>query len=555
MEDKLNMIKRYEKGEKVSMIARVLGLPRSTVSTIIHDRQRILAYVTGKAPSAKTAVISVKRGQIFDEMERLLTLWIEHQTHERIPTSQVLMQEKAKSLFQDLLKKYPDEKDTTFIASSGWFARFKRRFSLHNIKIQGEAAFADPIAIEEFPITLQKIIEAEGFLPEQIFNVDETGLFWKRLPDRSFISKEEMTMPGYKVAKERLTLMLGGNCTGDFKLKPLLVYHAANPRALKNIPKASLPVIWMNNIKAWVTVVIFEEWFIYHFIPAVKNYCREKNIPFKVLLILDNAPGHPTNLGDFNPNVKVLYLPSSLIQPMDQGVMTLFKRYYLRRTLRQAVDATSEEDGVNLRQFWKNYNIYQAVLNISAAWSEVTQSAMNEVWKYLCPQFVNDFKWFDTPVSDLSKNLVSLSADLEMELEEEDFESLIEADKQPLSNEDLIALGEQRGEDEVFPEPEPRKFSVAEMQKGFYHLSKCLAIFEAQDPNAERFAKIMNGTNDLFLAYRTILNERKKCTIQGTLDQFPVKVEKRKLLESSQKSQLRLFCRRYTKFKVNNKIL
>uniref|UniRef100_UPI00358EB093 tigger transposable element-derived protein 1-like n=1 Tax=Myxine glutinosa TaxID=7769 RepID=UPI00358EB093 len=156
MEDKLNLIKRYEKGEKVSVIAHALELPRSTVSTIIHDRERILAYVTEKAPSAKTAVMNVKRVQIFDEMERFLSLWIECQTHEHIQTSQLLIQEKAKSLFQDLLNKYPKDKDTTFVASSGWFARFKRRFSLHNVKIQGEAAAADTVAAEEFPASLKK---------------------------------------------------------------------------------------------------------------------------------------------------------------------------------------------------------------------------------------------------------------------------------------------------------------------------------------------------------------------------------------------------------------
>jgi len=122
------------------------------------------------------------------------------------------------------------------------------------MKVQGESASTDVVASAEFPATLENITEESGFLPQQIFNVDETGLFWKQMPDRSFIAKEEKTSPGFKVAKDRLTLMLGGNCLGDFKLKPLLVYNAQNLQALKNIPKASLPVIRMSNTKAWVTV-------------------------------------------------------------------------------------------------------------------------------------------------------------------------------------------------------------------------------------------------------------------------------------------------------------
>lgn len=42
-------------------------------------------------------------------------------------------------------------------------------------------------------------------------------------------------MPGFKAAKDRLTLLFGGNASGDMKLKPLLVYLSENPKALKNI--------------------------------------------------------------------------------------------------------------------------------------------------------------------------------------------------------------------------------------------------------------------------------------------------------------------------------
>ena len=138
--------------------------------------------------------------------------------------------------------------------------------------------------------------------------MDETGLYWKKMPDRTYISKEEKTIPGFKATKDRLTLLLGGNASGDLKLKPLLVYLSENPRALKNIAKASLPIVWKSNPKAWVTQAIFQEWFYNHFIPEVEKYCRSKSLPFNVLLVLDNAPGHPPYLDDFHPNVKVVYM-------------------------------------------------------------------------------------------------------------------------------------------------------------------------------------------------------------------------------------------------------
>ena len=157
-------------------------------------------------------------------------------------------------------------------------------------------------------------------------------------------------MPGYKAAKDRLTLLFGGNASGGMKLKSLLVYYSETPRALKNIDKGSLPVVWKGNPKAWVTQAIFQDWFFNYFIPEVEKYFLEKGIPFNSLLLLDNALGHLPFMGDFHPNVKVVHLPpntTSLIQPMDQGVIATFKKYYLCHTFHQAVKA-SDESGTTL---------------------------------------------------------------------------------------------------------------------------------------------------------------------------------------------------------------
>ena len=57
-----------------------------------------------------------------------------------------------------------------------------RTFSLHGVKLAREAASADCVAAENYQSQLKKLFEENGFRTQQVFNADEMGLFWKKMP-------------------------------------------------------------------------------------------------------------------------------------------------------------------------------------------------------------------------------------------------------------------------------------------------------------------------------------------------------------------------------------
>jgi hypothetical protein len=91
------------------------------------------------------------------------------------------------------------------------------------------------------------------------------------MPDRTYNAQEEKTPPGFKASKDWITLLLGGNASGDFKMKPLLISHAANPRASKGYSKDHLPVTYWGHTKAWMTSTIFSQWLNMYALPAWKD--------------------------------------------------------------------------------------------------------------------------------------------------------------------------------------------------------------------------------------------------------------------------------------------
>jgi hypothetical protein len=107
-----------------------------------------------------------------------------------------------------------------FKASNGWLEKFKNRHSVTFRALSGESAQVDPTTIEEWKRRLPTLLES--YAENDVYNADETSLFFKFLPDRSMVLSKEACKGG-KRSKDRYTILLCTNWSGTHKLKPPVI--------------------------------------------------------------------------------------------------------------------------------------------------------------------------------------------------------------------------------------------------------------------------------------------------------------------------------------------
>ena len=197
-----------------------------------------------------------------------------------------------------------------------WVDRFILRFELKLTKFVGESADADEEVCGHWISTVYQRIAA-AYPPESIWNADETGLFYDQLPRVTYSTSTQQS--GGKISKLRVSVLLASSQTGE-KRRPLII--GSHQSLLQINTMEPRPYDYRTQENKWMTAEIFEEW-----LEEWNSQLKSENKC--IALIVDNCYSH--KLVTRHSNIALFYLPpcqTSLLQPMDQGIIRSFKSLY-----------------------------------------------------------------------------------------------------------------------------------------------------------------------------------------------------------------------------------
>lgn len=187
-------------GLSVRQLADKYGVSESSAANILKRSDESLSDYTS---NCNKGIKRKYKDETEQTIDHLVFEWFTIQRAKQIPISGLILQEKARQVAEQLGYSLDD-----FKASNGWLEKFRVRHVISFRSICGESAAVDDSTLEEWSNRLPTIID--GFDAKDIFNVDETGLFYRAMPDRFLVLSKE-TCKGGKKAKDRFTVLLCSN--------------------------------------------------------------------------------------------------------------------------------------------------------------------------------------------------------------------------------------------------------------------------------------------------------------------------------------------------------
>jgi len=134
-----------------------------------------------------------------------------------------------------------------------------------------------------------------------------------------------------------------------------------------------LPVTYVYSKKSWMNSDI------------MNNYVKQLDLRMRaekrnIILLLDNAPSHPSADSYNASNVRIHFLPpntTAFLQPMDAGIIRTFKAHYRKLFIRHIIQQYDTGISANVAS---KLDIKQAIDYIAEAMEQVTSVTIRNCW-------------------------------------------------------------------------------------------------------------------------------------------------------------------------------
>ncbi|XP_044124236.1 tigger transposable element-derived protein 6-like [Bufo gargarizans] len=343
LRDRISVIKESEAGRSQRDLAKEFNCSKTQIQATLANREHYLRQWQENVNENSKR----RRWQPYEDVNKALLDWLYHARSEHFPISGPMLQEKALQIASQLgLHR--------FHASNGWLNKFRTR---HNIVFHPIAGATIEMREEDGAVSKDQLhVIAAGYADSDIYNMDETGLFFKAIPDKTLTVRSAQCQGG-NWAEQRLTVALCANLCGD-KEPPLVIHTGTgHPHSTEALG------IWRHtNRKAWMTPEIYRSW-------LEKLNERMRLQDRRILLFVDGAPCH---CAEKLSHVEVTLLPTNgtpWSSPMCQGAIRAFKIHYRKKLLRSLLARMDDARPVHVLA--EGITMVDALSWVKMAWGEV----------------------------------------------------------------------------------------------------------------------------------------------------------------------------------------
>lgn len=369
IEKKMEIIQRHEKGESQRVLSQEYNVGRTTISDILKRKYKFFKFISMNADKDENLKRRrTLRRTVHKELEDKLLEWYNECRAQGGYVSGPMISARAQELHKEL--GYTDP----FTASNGWLDRFKVRNGIKLCGLREVKSESDINAVAPFKTELESLAQWYNLTLEQVYNADEADLFWKMLPNP--VSEMNEVKASVRAYRERMTVLCCANAAGTHKTPLVCIGRGKKSRVFTSHEIKTMPVSYYSQDTAWMDQDIFRDWFHTHFVPSVREHLRQQGLPETALLLIDRSTSHPSDqyLRSEDGFFFCQFFPAkvkSLIQPMEQGIISNMKRHYRLALLTDLVNK-----GISIAEFSKFLSLKEAIRMISQGWDSVTEDTI-----------------------------------------------------------------------------------------------------------------------------------------------------------------------------------